>query len=81
VGDFELPPARSLLVHIDLIGPLPTSEGYTYCLTAVDRFTRWPKAISITNITAETVARALLGGLDIRLLVPTDRYHRPGTTV
>jgi cleavage and polyadenylation specificity factor subunit 1 len=32
--------ARFLHVHIDLVGPLPTSAGYTYCLTAVDRFTR-----------------------------------------
>jgi hypothetical protein len=56
-----LPATRFLHIHIDLVGPLPTSAGYTYCLTAVDRFTRWPKAIPILGITAKTVARARFG--------------------
>jgi hypothetical protein len=56
VGDFTLPADRFLHVHINLVGPLPTSAGYTYCLTAVDRYTRWPGAIPIPD----TEARALL---------------------
>ena len=49
-------------VHIDLVGPLPSSNGFTYLLTCIDHFTRWPEAISLANITADTVAKAFVNG-------------------
>ncbi|GBM79530.1 Transposon Ty3-G Gag-Pol polyprotein [Araneus ventricosus] len=60
LGTFSLPDARFVHNNIDFIGPLPTSDGYTYCMTIVDSFTRWPEVIPTTDITAETTGKALI---------------------
>jgi hypothetical protein len=47
-------------VSIDLVGPFPeTAEGYTYVLTMVCHFTRYPIAVPIVSKEAKVVARAL----------------------
>ena len=62
VGHFPLPDARFTHVYIDLVGPLSSCQGFTYLLTCVDRFTRWPEALPLADITATSVAQAFISG-------------------
>ena len=55
---FSVPARRFEHINVDLIGPLPPSQGFTYLITIVDRFKRWPEAIPLTDCNTVTCAPA-----------------------
>lgn len=41
-------------VHLDII-VMPEIRGYKYCLTMIDRFSRWPEIVPLKEMTADTI--------------------------
>ena len=66
------PTSRFCSLHVDLVGPLPASQGMTYLFTIIDRFTRWPEAIPLPDAHASTCATALVHHWIARFGVPED---------
>ena len=67
---FEPVSSKFAHVHVDIVGPLPPSKGFRYILTIVDRFSRWPEAIPLPDITAQSV-------VDVFVLHFVGRYGAP----
>ena len=74
LSKFLPPDARFDHVHIDLVGPLPSSYGCTYLLTCVDPLSRWPEAHPQPDCMADSWCSICLellsnsGGLDYEIL-------------
>ncbi|GFS64675.1 transposon Ty3-I Gag-Pol polyprotein [Nephila pilipes] len=47
-------------VYVDLVGPFPPSDGFTFLLTCIDRLSRWPEVIPLSDISAEAVAKSFI---------------------
>jgi hypothetical protein len=57
-----VPSRRFSHIHVDMVGPLPASKGFTYLFTIIDRTSRWPEAIPIAATTTVDCANALFQG-------------------
>ena len=59
---YALPTAHFQKINMDVVRPLPPSNGYKYLLTAIDRFTRFLTAVPMRDCTAQFVVDAFLHG-------------------
>ena len=69
-GTFHQPQRRFGYIHVDVVGPLPPSEGQCYLFTIIDRSTRWPEAVPMSDATSASCAAALLSGWIARFGIP-----------
>jgi hypothetical protein len=78
VQQIPVPSNRFSHIHVDIVGPFPTSEmGFSYLLTVMDCSTQWLEAVHMRNMEAATCTGALIAGWIARFGVPavmtTDR--------
>ena len=71
LSSFPVPDTWFDNIHVDIVDPLLPSHGWMYLLTYVDHFTRWPEAFSLKDISADSVARALVSGWIARFGIPS----------
>jgi hypothetical protein len=67
----QVPKRNFAHVHVDLVGPFPTSsEGYTHIFIILDRTTRWAEAVPVSCTSVRDCAKAFFRGWVSRFGVP-----------
>jgi transposase InsO family protein len=78
----RFPPVTKVFerTSMDVVGPLPTTKnGNKYILTFIDYFSKYAEAIPLSNVSAETVARAFIVNIVTRHGVPNALLTDCGT--
>jgi hypothetical protein len=75
-----IPPSLPFVVWgVDILGPFPGAVGgYRYLFIAIDKFTKWPEATHVVNIT-QGAADAFLKSIVCRFGVPSRIITDNGT--
>lgn len=71
IGKFSQVKNRIAKMHIDIVSHLPLADGYRHLFTCIDRFSRWPDAIPLADISAETIVFTVYSGWVARFGVPS----------
>lgn len=77
IEEMPVPVRRFSHIHLDLVGPLSPSSGFTSILTIVDRTTRWPEAIPMADTSAKAIflafTRHWISQFGVPSTITTDR--------
>ena len=57
-------------IHVDLIGPLPVSKGFSYLFTIIDHTTTWVEAVPLSAMVTTDFTQALFKGWITRFGMP-----------
>jgi hypothetical protein len=66
-------------IHVDLVGPLPPSQGFTHIFTIVDRTTHWAEAVPLITTTATACAEELCYAWIYKFGIPNTIMSDRGT--
>ena len=61
VWEIPMPSRPFTEVNLDIVGPLPPSQGFRYLLTMIDRNTRWLEVTKLDDISASAVVLGFSG--------------------
>ena len=70
VPAIPVPTWRFSHVHIDIVGSLPSSQGFNYLLTTINHTTWWPEVAPLSSISAVSCTRVFLSTWISRFGVP-----------
>ena len=62
MGSIPVPDKRFSSIQVDIVGPLPVSQGKRYLLTIFDRTSRWFEALPLVEANAKECCDAFLHG-------------------
>ena len=60
IGHFSVPDQRFSAIHLDVVGPLPESEGQKYLLTVLCRTSRWLEAYPMASASSLECSKAFM---------------------
>lgn len=66
----KVPDKRFSSLQVDVVGPMPESEGYRYLLTILDCTTRWLEAVPMKEATAYNCCQGFIRGWVQRFGIP-----------